>query len=69
MNSQQAIAEEAIAVESDEKDVWPQVLASQYLTEDDYLGDLPKALTVSRLSQSLADACRKRLQYQGYHNH
>ena len=56
MNSQHAIAEEAIAVEPDEKDVWPQVLASQYLTEDDYLGDVPKALTVSRLSQSLADA-------------
>ncbi|HSF71950.1 MAG TPA: hypothetical protein VLA25_06630, partial [Methylotenera sp.] len=26
------------------------------LSEDDYLGELPKVLTVSRLSQSLADS-------------
>jgi len=35
---------------------WPQFLASENLSEDDYIGDVPKVLTVSRLSQSLADA-------------
>ena len=29
---------------------------ADHLSEDDYLGDLPKVLTVSRLSQSIADA-------------
>ncbi|HYN53291.1 MAG TPA: TonB-dependent receptor [Methylotenera sp.] len=37
-------------------DVWPQIVAPTIVTEDDYLGDVPKVLTVSRLSQSLADA-------------
>ncbi|MEO6117615.1 MAG: TonB-dependent receptor [Methylotenera sp.] len=36
--------------------VWPQIVAPAIVTEDDYLGDVPKVLTVSRLSQSLADA-------------
>jgi iron complex outermembrane receptor protein len=35
---------------------WPLQLASENLSEDDYLGDVPRVLTVSRLSQSLADA-------------
>jgi iron complex outermembrane recepter protein len=32
------------------------ITISDNLSEDDYLGDLPKVLTVSRLSQSIADA-------------
>jgi iron complex outermembrane recepter protein len=36
--------------------VWPLQLASENLSEDDYIGEVPKVLTVSRLSQSLADA-------------
>jgi iron complex outermembrane receptor protein len=35
---------------------WPQFLASENLSEDDYIGEIPKVLTVSRLSQSLADS-------------
>ena len=41
---------------SDAEDVWPQVATTPPVSEDDYLGDVPKVLTVSRLSQSLADA-------------
>ncbi len=55
-SSQLAIAEESIAVETGEKDTWPQIVASQNLSEDDYMGEVPKVLTVSRLLQSLADA-------------
>lgn len=46
----------AIADEAGRKDAWPQIIASQDLSEDDYIGEVPKVLTVSRLSQSLADA-------------
>jgi len=56
VNSQLAIAEEAVADSAGEKNVWPLAVAAQSLTEDDYLGEVPKVLTVSRLSQSLADA-------------
>ena len=49
-------AEEASTTETDRKSAWPQFLASENLSEDDYIGDMPKVLTVSRLSQSLADA-------------
>lgn len=35
---------------------WPLQLASESLSEEDYIGEVPKVLTVSRLSQSLADA-------------
>ena len=55
-NGQPAIAEEAVTDNAGEKDVWPLAVAAQSLTEDDYLGEVPKALTVSRLSQSPVDA-------------
>lgn len=55
-NSQLAIAAEANTEGAGEKDVWPLAVAAQSLTEDDYLGEVPKVLTVSRLSQSPADA-------------
>lgn len=35
---------------------WPQIVAPQSVSEEDYIGDVPKVLSVSRLSQSLADA-------------
>lgn len=41
---------------SDAEDVWPQVATTPPVSEDDYIGDVPKVLTVSRLTQSLADA-------------
>ena len=49
-------AEEAIPVETGEEEIWPHIVATQSLTEDDYIGEVPKVLTVSRLSQSLEDA-------------
>jgi iron complex outermembrane recepter protein len=46
----------AMAAEnSAEKGVWPLTIA-QNLSEDDYVGEVPRVLTVSRLSQSMADA-------------
>lgn len=47
---------EANTTATEGKNAWPQFLASDNLSEDDYMGDVPKVLTVSRLSQSLADA-------------
>ena len=49
-------AEETNKEATENKNTWPQFLASENLSEDDYMGDVPKVLTVSRLSQSLADA-------------
>jgi len=54
--SQVLCAEEANANGVNEKDAWPTAAASQNVTEDDYLGEVPKVLTVSRLSQSKADS-------------
>ncbi len=51
----QAYAEEATDKEKDAQMPYPVAL-SDGLSEDDYLGELPKVLTVSRLSQSVADA-------------
>ena len=48
-------AEEVAVAITDEESIWPQIVA-QNISEDDYIGDVPKVLTVSRLSQSLADA-------------
>ena len=50
-----AYAEEATDKEKDGQVRYP-VAFSDELSEDDYLGALPKVLTVSRLSQSVADA-------------
>ncbi len=47
---------EANTTATENKNAWPQLLASENLSEDDYIGEVPKVLTVSRLSQSLADA-------------
>jgi iron complex outermembrane recepter protein len=47
---------EADTKELSESDVWPVLIAGQDLSEDDYLGDVPRVLTVSRLSQPLSDA-------------
>jgi iron complex outermembrane recepter protein len=44
------------AEDLDIQDVAPPTATAQLTSEDDYLGDVPKVLTVSRLSQSLADA-------------
>ena len=41
---------------SSAEDLWPQVVLTQPVSEDDYIGDVPKVLSVSRVSQSLADA-------------
>ncbi len=41
---------------SSAEDLWPQVVLTKPVSEDDYIGDVPKVLSVSRLSQSLADA-------------
>ena len=41
---------------SDAVDVWPQVTTTPPICEDDCIGDAPNLLTISRLSQSLADA-------------
>jgi iron complex outermembrane recepter protein len=49
-------AEEASPAETEEKSAWPQFLAAENLSEDDYIGEVPKVLTISRLPQSLADA-------------
>lgn len=38
------------------ENAWPLHLASENLSEDDYIGEVPRVLTVSRLSQSMADA-------------
>ena len=54
--SQMLCAEEANTNDVNEKDAWPIAAASQNVTEDDYLGEVPKVLTVSRLSQSKADS-------------
>ncbi|MGB7814834.1 MAG: TonB-dependent receptor [Methylotenera sp.] len=54
-STQLTAAAEAISDVAGEKSVWPQIVASQNLSEDDYMGEVPKVLTVSRLSQSLAD--------------
>ena len=53
---QTLFAEEASSADSAGKSAWPQFLASENLSEEDYIGEVPKVLTVSRLSQSLADA-------------
>ena len=37
-----------------ENDVWPLAIGIRNLSEDDYIGEVPSVLTVSRLSQSLA---------------
>ncbi len=55
-NTSEANTTEANTTATDDKNAWPQFLASENLSEDDYMGDVPKVLTVSRLSQSLADA-------------
>ena len=41
---------------SSAEDLWPQVVLTEPVSEDDYIGDVLKVLSVSRLSQSLADA-------------
>lgn len=38
------------------EDIWPPGASTQPVSEDDYIGDVPKVLTVSRLSQPLTDA-------------
>jgi iron complex outermembrane recepter protein len=43
------------AENSAEKGIWPLTIAEN-LSEDDYIGEVPRVLTVSRLSQSTADA-------------
>ena len=45
----------AMLVNAAEDEAYPIAFADN-LSEDDYLGELPKVLTVSRLSQSIADA-------------
>lgn len=46
----------AVAVENSAKDgIWPLTIA-QNMSEDDYIGEVPRVLTVSRLTQSMADA-------------
>ena len=47
---------EANTTATERKSAWPQFLAAENLSEDDYTGEVPKVLTVSRLSQSLADS-------------
>ena len=46
----------AIAQEQDTVDANVTLATAQLPSEDDYLGDAPRVLTVSRLSQSLADS-------------
>ena len=47
---------EANTTATEGNSAWPQFLASENLSEDDYIGEVPKVLTISRLSQSLADS-------------
>jgi iron complex outermembrane recepter protein len=54
--SQNLLAEEAGATSKPGAGEWPQFLAPDNLSEEDYIGDVPKVLTVSRLSQSKADS-------------
>ncbi len=54
--SQVLYAEEVDTNAAYEKDAWPQTGSSDSVSEDDYFGEVPKVLTVSRLSQSKADA-------------
>ena len=54
--SQSLYAEETNTAATENKNAWPQFLVSENLSEDDYIGEVPKVLTVSRLTQSLADA-------------
>ncbi len=54
-SAQALYAEEVAVPATDEESIWPQIVA-QNISEDDYIGEVPKVLTVSRLSQSLADA-------------
>lgn len=49
-------ANEASTKETSDADAWPITIAGKDLSEDDYLGDVPRVLTVSRLSQPLSDA-------------
>ena len=41
---------------SSAEDLWPQTGSTTPISEDDYIGEVPRVLTVSRLSQSLANA-------------
>ena len=54
--AEEANTSEANTTATENKNAWPQFLAAENLSEDDYIGEVPKVLTVSRLSQSLADA-------------
>jgi iron complex outermembrane receptor protein len=54
-HSQALYAEETNASAKQDKSAWPQFLAAENLSEDDYIGEVPRVLTVSRLSQSMAD--------------
>jgi iron complex outermembrane receptor protein len=54
--AEENITNEENMIEFDENESWPLPIAGQNLSEDDYLGDVPRVLTVSRLSQPLSDA-------------
>ncbi len=49
-------AEEPSTKETNTIDAWPIASSGQDLSEDDYIGEVPRVLTVSRLSQPLSDA-------------
>lgn len=54
-------AEDASSNQTDAKDTsindsWPIAVAGREITEEDYFADIPRVLTVSRLSQPLSDA-------------
>lgn len=60
-SSQVYAAEEASLNQTDAKDTsindsWPIAIAGREITEEDYFADIPRVLTVSRLSQPLSDA-------------
>jgi iron complex outermembrane recepter protein len=53
---QNSLAEEVSVAPKAEVGEWPHFLAADNLSEEDYFGEVPKVLTVSRLSQSKADS-------------
>jgi len=55
-NVNETSTKEADTKKLGESEAWPLLIAGKDLSEDDYLGEVPRVLTVSRLSQPLSDA-------------